>query len=113
MPSASGGKAGFDVDARHVFPQGVPAVTALVGGGTEDGGSRAGASFELGVSLYSVAINILSGVRSVPRLLEQKPWGFWLCSLEECVFFSPHTGTHALECGMLKHRGTCVGSWLV
>ena len=95
--------------ARHVFPQGVLAVTALVGGGTEDGGSRAGARFELGLYLYSVAINTLSGVRSVPRLLEQKPWGFWLCSLEGSVFFSPHTGTHALEWGSAEAQGGLCG----
>ena len=38
VPSAFGGRAGFDVDARHVFPQGVLAAITLGGGRAGDGG---------------------------------------------------------------------------
>lgn len=40
VPSAFGGKAGFDMDAKYIFPQGVLAVTALVQGVTGDGGRQ-------------------------------------------------------------------------
>ena len=42
MPSAFYGRVGFDMDAIHIFPQGVLAAITLVGGGAGDGGARAG-----------------------------------------------------------------------
>ena len=49
VPNAFGGKAGLDVDASHVFPQGVlPAVT-FVGDGAGDGGARACTGCEAGL----------------------------------------------------------------
>ena len=72
MPNAFGRRAGFDVDASHVFPQGVLAAIALVGGGAGDGGASAGARCEIGFPLCSVAITALSGTGSAPKLLEQK-----------------------------------------
>lgn len=41
-------------------------------GGVEDGGARAGTAYEAELHLCSVAITVLSGVRSEPMLLEQK-----------------------------------------
>ena len=71
--SAFGGRDGFDVDTRHVFPQGVLPAFILVGGGTGDGGARAGARCEAGLPLCSVDITALSGAGSDPNLLEEKP----------------------------------------
>ena len=49
--SAFGGKAGFDVDASHIFPQGVLAAVTLVRGVAGDGGARACAGCEAGLPL--------------------------------------------------------------
>ena len=75
VPSAFGGRAGFDMDASHLFPQGVLAAITLLGGGAGDEGVRGGAWCEAGLSLCSVAITTLSGVGSGPKMLKRKPLG--------------------------------------
>ena len=71
MPS--GWRAGFDVDASHVFPQGIMATVTLVRGGAGDGGARAVAGCETRLLLCSVAVTGLSSVGSDPKLVKQKP----------------------------------------
>ena len=66
-------RAGFDMEASHIFPQSVLAAITLVGGGAGDGMASAGAGCEAILSLFSVALTTLSGARSGPKLLEQKP----------------------------------------
>ena len=41
VPRAFDGRAGFDVDANHIFPQGVLAAISLVEVRAGDGGARA------------------------------------------------------------------------
>ena len=72
VPTAFGGRAGFDVDASHVFPQGVLAAVTLVGDGAGGGGARDGAVCEAGRPLCSVVVTALG---SAPKLLEWKPRG--------------------------------------
>ena len=55
VPSAFGGRAGFGVEASHVFPQDVLVAVSLVGSGARDGGARAGTRCEVGLPLCSVA----------------------------------------------------------
>ena len=84
VPRAFGERAGFNVDASHVFPQGILAAITLGGSVAGGGGARAYEGFEVGFSLCSVAGIILLGVGSDPYLQEQKPWGLclsWFCSL--------------------------------
>ena len=69
MFNAFGGRAGFDVDASHVFPQNVLAAITLVSGGA---GDRAGLGCEARILLWSVAITALPGTGSDPMLLQQK-----------------------------------------
>ena len=73
VPNAFDGKGGFDMDANHVSPQVVLATITLVGIGAGDGGARAGAECEAGISFCSVAVTDLVGTRSYPKLLGQKP----------------------------------------
>ena len=73
VSTAFGGRAGFDVDPSHIFPQGLLAAITLVGGGARDGEARAGAQCEAGLPFCSVAVTALPGVGSEPKLLEQKP----------------------------------------
>ena len=56
LPSAFGGRAGFDVDTSCIFPQGVLTTVTLVGGVAGDGGARACARCEAGLPLCSVAV---------------------------------------------------------
>ena len=70
VPSTFGGRAGFDVNASHIFPEGVLAAIPLAGGRAGEGGARAGARCEPGLPLCSVATTVLSGVRSDCKLLE-------------------------------------------
>ena len=49
------------MNMSYVFPQVVLAAIILVGGGAGDGGARAGASYEAGVPLCSVAVTVLWG----------------------------------------------------
>lgn len=83
MPNAFGGRFGFDVDARHSFPQDVLATITLVGGRAGDGEARAGIGHEAGLPLCSAAITALLGVVTDPKLLESGT--SWLCPLK--VFF--------------------------
>ena len=47
MSSPFGWRAGFDMAASHVFPQGVLAAVTLLRGVAGDGGARAGAGREV------------------------------------------------------------------
>ena len=67
VPIPFGGRAGFDMDASHVFCQGVLAAIILVGGEVGDGCARAGVGYEVGLPLCSVAITALLGVGSDPK----------------------------------------------
>ena len=73
MPNAFGGRAGFDVDGSHAFPQGVLTAITLVGCVADDGGARTCAGCEVGLLLCSVVITAMSGAGSAPKLLKQKP----------------------------------------
>ena len=73
VPSAFGGRAGFDVDASNIFLQDVLASVTLVGGGTAHRGAKAEAGCEARLPLCSVAITALLWVGSDPELVEQKP----------------------------------------
>ena len=77
LPMAFGGRAGFDVNASHVFLQGVSASTPLVGDLTHEGGARAYARCEVALPFCSLAICALSKLRS-PKLPERKPGGLGL-----------------------------------
>ena len=75
MPSAFGGRAGFDVDISHVFLQGVLAAITFVGDGAEDGGAVAGSRCEVGLPLFAVAITTLSGCNLIPSCWSSSPEG--------------------------------------
>ena len=47
VPHAPGGRVGFEVEASHIFPQGVLAAITLVRGGAGDGGARPCAGCEV------------------------------------------------------------------
>ena len=84
MSNAFGGRAGFDVDVSHVFPQGVLAALIFVVVRAGGGGARAGAGCEVGLPLCSTALTALLGVGFDPMLLELKLSGLgpgWLPSL--------------------------------
>ena len=68
MPCGFGGRAGFDVNRSHVFPQGVLAAITLLGGGARDG-----ARCEPALPLCSVALTTLLQVGMGSKMLEQKP----------------------------------------
>ena len=74
MPDAFGGRAGFDVDASHIFPQHGLATVILRMDMAGDGGPRAGGGCEVGL-LCSVLVPAQLGVgaESDTKLLEQKP----------------------------------------
>lgn len=55
--------AGFEVDTSHVF----------LWGGARDGGPRAGVGREVGLPFCSMAVTLLLGRGSDPKLLEKKP----------------------------------------
>ena len=59
----------------HIFPQGVLAATAWVGGRAGEGGARAGASCEQGCLLCSVAISPYWGHGQGPRCWCRSPEG--------------------------------------
>lgn len=61
VPSAFGGRAGFDVDTSHIFPQGVLTAITLLGGVAGDG--RASTGCKAGLTLCS-------GAGSDPKLLD-------------------------------------------
>ena len=64
VSSVFSGRAGFDVDASHIFPQGVLANITLVFGRTGDEGGRAGTWCEGRLTLCSVAVTGLLVVGS-------------------------------------------------
>ena len=73
--------------------------------------SRAYLECEMGFPLCSVVITALSGAGSALRSLNQKFGGLgsrWLCSLEECDFPSPCSGTFALTEGSAETSGVHV-----
>ena len=72
VPSGFDVKAGFQVNISHIFPQGILAAVTLVGGKTEDDGTRARASCELMLPICLVAGTMLSQAGLGPKLLEQK-----------------------------------------
>ena len=88
VPSTFDGRTGFDVDANHIFPQGVLAALTLVGCGAGNGGTRAAQ----GVRWDFLSAQWLSPPcqgQGLIKLLEQKPQGFdssWLCF--KCVIFT-------------------------
>lgn len=61
------GKAGFDMDTSHVFPQSVLAAVTLIGSGVRDWEARADIRYEAGLPFSSVAIAVLFGVGSDPK----------------------------------------------
>ena len=65
-------RGGFDVDASHVFPQGVLATIIWIGGVVCVRGSHC-AEGDAGFPLCSVAVAALSGAGSVLKLLEWMP----------------------------------------
>ena len=68
-----GVRAGFDLDATHIFPQGVLVTITLIGGVVAVRGSKGCTRCEAGLPFWSVAVTALSGMWSVPQLLEIKP----------------------------------------
>lgn len=72
LPSAFGGRTGFDVNTNYIFPQGVLATVTLVGRVAGDGEARACAGCEAGLPLCSVTVTTLSAVDSALKLLEWK-----------------------------------------
>lgn len=76
VPNALGGTAVFDLDTSCIFPQGVLPAVILVGDGTGERVARAGARFEFGSPLCSLATTALSGVESGPKMLEHNPEGW-------------------------------------
>lgn len=46
MPNAFGRMTGSEVDASHIFPQGVLVAVTLVGSGAGDGGAKGGPGYE-------------------------------------------------------------------
>ena len=61
MLSGFGGRAGFDMNTCHIFPQAVLSVLTLAGGGVGNGVARARATYEVELLLCSVAIITYQG----------------------------------------------------
>ena len=104
VPSVLGGRAGFDVDASHVFPQGVLAAITLVGCVAGIGVARACSGYEEGVPLCSVAVTALSRlgaaqVAGADTLRVRLELALFLLSV--CFSFSPHWGLCPKVGGML------------
>lgn len=72
-PGPLAGRGGSAVSKSHIFSQGVLAVVSRVGCGAGDGEAGAGTRCESGLLLCSVANTPLTGARSGPKVLEQKP----------------------------------------
>lgn len=79
-----GGRAGFDVDARRILPQGVLAAITLVGGMAYDGETRACTEYE--VPPYQGHILLTSCWSGSPEGCVQ----LTLFPLSVCFSFSPH-----------------------
>lgn len=110
VPSAFGGKAGFDMDAKCIFPQGVLAVTALVQGVTGDGGRQ----------VWAGTFPLLSGLCQVwdllPSCCSRSPGGWAQAGSVPlmCVFSSvPTLGPLPWSQGSTKAEGGSCRLWLV
>ena len=68
-------RAGFDMNASHIFLQVVLTAITFLGGWAGNGGTRACAVCEVGLPFFSVAITALSGAGSDLKLLEGSPEG--------------------------------------
>lgn len=73
LHSAFGRRAGFDVDASHIFPEVILAAFTLVVVAAGGGAARAHSWCKTELPFCSVAVTSLSGVGSVFKLLKQKP----------------------------------------
>ena len=116
VPSAFDGRAGFDMEASHVFPQGVLTAVTLVQGGTRDRGARVGARYEARLPLCSVAIITLQGQGLIPGCCSRSPEFHAQAgsvSFKRVYFPSPHTGTFATEEGSTEASGAHMGPWLM
>lgn len=91
VPRVFGGRAGYEVSTAHVFPQCVPAVIILIGGGARDGGTRGRARGKQSLHLYAMSYNTLRGQDRVPKLrgsdlsrvpLSATPALVYICSKE-------------------------------
>lgn len=61
------------MDASLIFPQGVLSAITLIGSVVSVGGSKSCAGCEAGFPLCLVDVTTLSGMRSAPQMLKQKP----------------------------------------
>lgn len=73
VPDTFGRGAGFDMEASHIFPQGVLEIVTLVGVGTGHRGARGRTGSEAILPLYSVTVTALPGMGSDTKFLKQKP----------------------------------------
>ena len=89
VSSGFGGKARFDMNTSHMFPQGVLASITIGGEGAGDSGPRAGSRCEEGLPLCSVTVTTLLGVSQVSSCWNRSPKGrVWGASVPfKCVFF--------------------------
>lgn len=67
VPSVFGGRAGFDENMSHVFPQGVLATITLVVGGAGDRRAVTYTGCDFGLPFCSISCNYLSGARSTSQ----------------------------------------------
>lgn len=109
VPSISGVRAGFDVDASRVFPHGVLATVTLMEGVAAARGARDCAGCEPGLPLCSLSVAAPSGVEFAPTLLGNPEVEFKLIlfPLSLC-FSSPYTGAFAPDEGRAEVNGACV-----
>lgn len=71
VPSAFSGRAGFDMDANHIFPQGVLTATPLVESGLEMEGLKAGVECEKKLQVpLSVGFPLAPHWNPCPRVRE-------------------------------------------
>ena len=68
-------RAGFDVDASRIFPQGVLDAITLIGDVVGFGGPKAYPGCKAGLPFCSMTVTVLPGVESTPNLLESNPEG--------------------------------------
>lgn len=72
VPTVFSRRAGFDMGAHHIFPQGVLAPVTLVGGVAADGGARTCTRYEMGL-LWPLNVTTLSGAGFAPKWPKQNP----------------------------------------
>ena len=110
VPNVLNGRVGYDVDASHVFLQGVLAALTLIESENRDGGVTASTRCEAGLSLCSVVVTTLSGVGFDPKFLSRSPVAHAQVGPIpfECVFFPlPTQRLFPQRWGELKQAG-CV-----